>query len=258
MALAQIFMRSLRLKRILSESKSAFAGKERSMAQDPYRVLGVSPGATDDEIKSAYRKLAKKYHPDVNGSSPEAEAKMKEINEAYTTLIKNKGQTSGARGASGYGAGYGQGGYGGQYDPFGAFRSQYGYQNQYQSQSRHTSPELQAARNYAANGFYKEALNVLANVQDHSAEWNYLSAVANDGLGNRVAAMDFAQRACEMEPNNFEYRRFLDSLSRSGESYHMHSRNFGGAPWARDNLCNNLCLMYMLCNCCCGGRFFCC
>ena len=51
--------------------------------RDPYEVLGLTPGASDDEIKAAYRKLAKKYHPDLNGGSPEAERKMKEVNDAY-------------------------------------------------------------------------------------------------------------------------------------------------------------------------------
>ena len=45
--------------------------------RDPYEVLGISQNATDDEIKAAYRKLAKQYHPDLNGGSAEAEAKMK-------------------------------------------------------------------------------------------------------------------------------------------------------------------------------------
>lgn len=62
---------------------------------DPYKVLGVSPSATDEEVKDAYRKLAKKYHPDLNNGSAEAEARMKEVNEAYTLLIKHKGQTGG-------------------------------------------------------------------------------------------------------------------------------------------------------------------
>ena len=58
---------------------------------DPYKVLGVSPSATDEEVKDAYRKLAKKYHPDQYADSPLkdlADEKMKEINEAYDAITK--------------------------------------------------------------------------------------------------------------------------------------------------------------------------
>ena len=80
--------------------------------RDPYEVLGIPQGASDDEIKAAYRRLAKKYHPDLNGGSAEAEAKMKEVNEAYNILIKHKG-TGGAQSGGYSGGGYSSGGYGG-------------------------------------------------------------------------------------------------------------------------------------------------
>lgn len=86
---------------------------------DPYKVLGVSPSATDEEIKDAYRKLAKKYHPDQYGDSPLSELageKMKEINEAYDTIVsqrKNRGANNNGYGYNnyntynaGYNAGY--------------------------------------------------------------------------------------------------------------------------------------------------------
>lgn len=90
--------------------------------QDPYRVLGVSPSATEDEIKKAYRALAKKYHPDVNNGSPEAEAKMKEVNEAYSQVIKMK--------RDGTSATYGQSQ--GGYNPYGNAGGYYGGYNAYE------------------------------------------------------------------------------------------------------------------------------
>ena len=224
------------------------------MVQDPYRVLGVSPNASEDEIKSAYRKLAKQYHPDVNNASPEAEARMKEINEAYTMLTKKKNSASqNAYGQSGYG--YSQNT---AYDanPWGSYGSYNSY-GTYGS-SDYDSPELRAAQNYIQNGAYQEALHVLDSIRDRNARWNYLYAVANMGLGNRVAALEYAQRAMQMEPDNLEYRRLYDSLNQNNSAY----RNFFGEGFHIPNVacaspCTFLCLGYWLLNCCCG-RFCCC
>ena len=61
---------------------------------DPYKVLGLEPGASDEEVKQAYRRLAKKYHPDLNPGDAEAARKMQEVNEA-SDRIKNPEKYSG-------------------------------------------------------------------------------------------------------------------------------------------------------------------
>ena len=107
--------------------------------RDPYQVLGVSPNASDDEIKQAYRKLAKKYHPDLNPGDENAARKMQEVNAAYEQ-IKNpeKAQQSSQSG----------------YDPFG------GYQRSYQQEE---DPYQQGAYRYIRMGRHQEALNILSN-----------------------------------------------------------------------------------------------
>lgn len=231
---------------------------------DPFSILGISSTASEDEIKAAYRKLAKKYHPDVNQGSADSEAKMKEINEAYAEALKIKrsGGAYNPGGQSGYG-GYGQSGYGQQsrgyngYDDFGfGFGGFNGYQNSGYGQS--SSPELRAARNYINTGHYQEAINYLQNMKDRSAEWFYLSARANIGLGNRTAALSYARQAAQMEPDNYEYAQLLSRLEGNSNTYRQHSTGFGGIPL---NGCNNsllwCCLMNMFCNCCGRGFFWC-
>lgn len=236
------------------------------MNKDPFSVLGVSQNASEDEIKSAYRKLAKKYHPDVNNGSADSEAKMKEINEAYSEALKIKrsggtynpnaqaGQSAG--GYAGQGGSYGQG----YDDPFGGFGfGDFGFgSSQRASYRESSSPELRAARNYINTGHYQEALNVLQKSTDRSAEWFYLSARANIGLGNRTAALSYARQAAQMAPDNYEYAQLLSRLEGNSNTYRQHSAGYGGIPL--NNCSNSLlwcCLCNLFCNCCGRGFIWC-
>lgn len=223
------------------------------MMDDPYKVLGVSRDASDEQIKRAYRALAKKYHPDLNPGDQEAARRMQEINAAYEQIKNPEKTQSGAYGAQGGYSPYGgQSGYGGGYDPFGGYRQQRGYGDTGDSYA-------QAAYQYIRFGRYQEALNALGNSTDRSARWYYLSALANDGLGNQITALEHIRKAVSMEPNNPEFLDALSQIENGGAAYRRQAGNFrgfsmGGSP------CMSLCACYLFNLFCCGGRgmFFCC
>lgn len=214
------------------------------MVDDPYKVLGLSPNATDDEVKRAYRALAKKYHPDLNPGDQEAARKMQEVNEAYDQ-IKNPEKYA-QKSAGGYG-GYGSP-YGGYYD--------YGQHSRTEQADQYQT----AAEQYIRFRRWQEALNALGNCQNKNARWYYLSALANDGLGNQVTALEHMRRAVSMEPDNQEYLWALSRMENGGSAYRRQAGNFGGFNFG-GSPCGNLCLCYLAQLVCCGGRvpfLFCC
>ena len=199
------------------------------MIQDPYKVLGVSPDASDEEIKRAYRRLAKKYHPDLNPGDQEAARKMQEVNAAYDQIKdpdKYRQQS--------------QGGYS-RYD--------YGRQNYSDDQYQ------QAALQYIMFRQYAQALSILQNSTNRNARWYYLSALANDGLGNQVTAMEHIRKAVSMEPDNPVYLDELERMENGGTAYRESAGNFRGFTFGGDP-CTNMCLCYLLNLFCCRGRCF--
>ena len=225
---------------------------------DPYRVLGVDRNASDEEIKKAYRKLSRRYHPDANVNNPnkdQAEAKFKEVQQAYDQIMKER--EMGGAGSYGYGGGssygYGSGGgYGGGFGGFGGFGGQQGYGQDEESM------RLNAAANYINSRHFREALNVLESISNHDARWHYLSAIANAGIGNNIEAKDHAREAVNLEPNNVQYRTLLNQME-SGESWYQGMGGFYGRPMGSgDDLCMKLCIANLLCNMCCGGRIYFC
>ena len=260
------------------------------MVYDPYQVLGVKPEADDEEIKRAYRQLSRKYHPDTNINNPnaaQAEEKFKQVQQAYEQIMRDRaqgirgtytgagstaGSSSGAQ-ESGYADPYGQG-FGGFYGPFG-FGSFWGFEDAYlgSSQTRQEDPfsgyssedatRLKAAVNYINAGHFTEAWNVLSSLSVRTALWHYLAAVANSGLGNNVSAMDYAQRAVDLEPGNSEYRQLLYRLQGSEGWYQTRGMEFGQGYPDASRLCLRRALWMCLCMSCSAGSggclpFLCC
>ena len=165
--------------------------------RDPYQVLGVPSTATDEEVKKAYRDLARKYHPDNYHDNPLADLaqeRMKEINEAYEAVqSQRKAQRSGGYSASGAGYGTGYGGY------------QSAYQGPYQGGSRY-----QRVRMAISQGDLNLAEELLNAQSDHDAEWNFLKGAVCYRRGWLDEARQYYQTAVQMDPDNAEYQRALD------------------------------------------------
>lgn len=196
---------------------------------DPYSTLGVSPQASDDEVKKAYRDLARKYHPDNYANNPLADLaqeKMKEINEAYDTIQKQR-----------------EGGYSGQ--------SYGGAQGAYQSQSRtgySANPQYAQIRNLINAGNLDQAQAMLNNIQTHDAEWNYLMGSIYWRRGWMDEASRYFRTAASMQPNNPEYRDAINYMNRSSQAY--YNPNFTGSQMSQQDMCN-CCSSAIMADCCC-------
>ncbi len=194
---------------------------------NPYDLLGVTPGATDDEIKKAYRALSRKYHPDANVGKPgekEAEEKFKQIQQAYAQIMKEREQ-----GYQSYGYQYGGQTAGGDSD----------------------TVEMQAAANFINSGRFKEAVNVLNGIGNRNAQWYYLAAIANSGLGNNIVAQEMARQALDMEPNNMQYQMLWQQLQSGRQWYGNMAGGYGRHTITIDNLCCELLAMQLFCCWCC-------
>ena len=199
---------------------------------DPYKVLGVSPDASDDEIKKAYRELAKKYHPDNyvdNPLSDLAAEKMKEINEAYDTIINNRrnGNTGGYSGSS---------------------------------SGSSSSTGFSKVREYIFNGNYTQAEAILNStpIQSRNAEWNFLKGCVAMKNQYYTQAHSYLQRACTMDPTNEEYRSVYNQLTSAQNQYGGFNTSRTGGDCSTCDLCSTLICADCCCECMGGDLISCC
>ena len=204
---------------------------------DPYSVLGVSPNASDEEVKKAYRDLARKYHPDNYHDNPLADLaqeKMKEINEAYDAITKQRS------GGTGGGGGYSAGSRGGWNPGAGS------------SSATGVWAEIRAAINAGQLGRAEQLLN---STSDRGAEWNFLMGSLYYRKGWMDEALRYFQTAVNMDPGNGEYRQALNFMQSGGAAYRP-----AGGGMAGMNGCD--CCSSLLCaDCCCecmGGDLISC
>ena len=216
--------------------------------RDPYEVLGVSRDASEQEVTAAYRKLAKKYHPDLNPGDESAQKRMAEVNVAYEEIKSGKARyTDYSRPQSSrqnYGGQYsGYGGYG-WFNPFEEYARS--WQQSHQGQGDGFDP----VRRYINAMRYSEALYALSQIKTRNGEWYYLSAVANYGMGNKVTALNHIDEAIGMEPGNYTYAQVRAQILGSTPQYSQRSQMFGIPNISSLNtLCMGLCLARLCCRC---------
>lgn len=190
--------------------------------KDPYEVLGVSKDASPEEIKKAYRKLAKQYHPDNYANNPLsdlAEEKFKEINEAYEQITGGGAQTGSSR--SGF------------------------------SGSRRSSGAGNFAqiRNLINMSRIDEAETLLDQMQDRNAEWFFLKGSVFMKKGWHTQGLNFIRQAVNMDPSNSEYRMVLNNYVSQTQQYRNVGYGPNGAP-AGPGPCE--CCQGLICaDCCC-------
>lgn len=211
--------------------------------KDPYSILGVSSSASDEEVKNAYRNLARKYHPDNydddNPLKELANEKMQEINAAYDEILAARSGASKTNQTNGY-----------------QNNSNSGYNYSNSGSTTGVYAEIRQKINAKKFG---EAERMIADIPfgDRTAEWHYLSSVLLMRRGNVNDSMRELEIACSMDPGNMEYQKAKEMFNTTSRGYGStyYGENDGSYNRRRTrerdacDCCANLICLDCLCEC---------
>ncbi|WP_427340324.1 J domain-containing protein [Caloranaerobacter sp. DY30410] len=200
--------------------------------KNPYKVLGLEEGASEEEIKRAYKRLVRKYHPDQYVNNPLAdlaEEKLKEINEAYNILMNKRNRNN----------------------------EDSNNWNYYRHESNGYN-EFNEVRRLIDMGRLKEAYDILESSTNRGAEWYFLKGVILLRKGWYEQGYQHVRKAVNLDPNNIEYKNVLNNISFRNETYRDVGRNMG---YGGDTSLCEICQCLICTDCCCecmGGDFITC
>lgn len=212
--------------------------------RDPYEVLGVERGASKEEIKKAYRALAKKWHPDMHENNPLkdlAEEKFVEVQKAYDAIMNGESNSS-------------------------------EYSNSTNSTSSSKgSYDFSLVRQYIRAGNSRQAESILDSVQVRDAEWNFLKGVCLVNRGQAGQGVSYVKTAKTMAPNNAEYSNYYNQVQNAstnfsggfansyGQNYQRNVHNYNNQNSAQAmNCCTSLICADCCCECMGGDLIACC
>ena len=205
--------------------------------KDPYEVLGIPRTATDDEVKTAYRTMARKYHPDNytdNPLSDLAQEKMQEINEAYDTIVRMR-QGGGQNTAGGYQNG--------------------GYRAPTGAPGRYADIRRMIAQNRITDA---EMLLDGIPAPNRDGEWHFLKGSVMYKKGWLEEAYNHFSTACRLDPSNVEYRQAFNRVAQSRQTGGYRTADPNGQTCDTCDVCTTLYCMDCCCECMGGDFIRCC
>ena len=203
--------------------------------KDPYIILGVSSSASDEEIRNAYRALARKYHPDNYGEDNPlkelANEKMQEINLAYDEIQRRRAGSGGS-----------------------TYKGDGTYYQSYSGAGKSSGEYYEIRRCINTRKFHEAERRIFEiPISDRTAEWHYLNSVLLMHRGNVNDAMRELEMACSMEPGNIEYQKAKEMFNTGTRGYgstYYGGGNYGGNYGGNGGGYNHRSSTDDACNCC--------